>query len=234
MTGTEITLRPEIEVALSTNGAQRSPCVLVLDTSSSMGGHGRIEKLNDALQAFERALKSDETLCQQVVITVITFGGGVQIVSEWTQADAFVAPVLEANGDTPMGEAVRMAHVAIKKLQGEMKHKGIPSTRPWVFLISDGGPNDAGGWTEAADESRRECERSGGPVLWPLAVPPDADASALKRFAASTMHVYSLGNDVNFRALFEKWLIQSLVRLSQSRPNEPVQIAAPTELIIPA
>jgi uncharacterized protein YegL len=222
---------PDIEVALEVSGVQRTPCVLVLDTSSSMSSHDRIGKLNVGLKAFERAVKSDETLCQQVVLMVIGFGENVDLLSDWTQADEFVAPTLKAEGMTPMGEAMRVAHAAIQELRDKLKQHGIPYTRPWIFLMSDGGPNDDG-WEQSAAESRRACEEK-RTVVWPLAVPPGANAAALKAFARSDMQVFSVGEDANFEAVFE-WLKTSLGALANSSPGQRLQLKAPTEIIIEA
>jgi uncharacterized protein YegL len=222
---------PDIDAALEASGAQRTPCVLVLDTSSSMKSQGRIEKLNAALQMFERTLKSDEMLCQQALLMVIGFGGEVSLLCDWTQADAFAAPALQASGRTPMGQAMRMAHAAVEELGAKLQANGIAYTRPWIFLMSDGGPNDDG-WREAAAESRRACEDK-RVVVWPLAVPPGADAAALKAFAGQGMNVYSIGEDANFEAIFE-WLGNTLVKLVQSRPGQKLQLTAPSEIVIEA
>jgi uncharacterized protein YegL len=222
---------PEIDAALDASGAQRTPCVLVLDTSQSMRAHGRMDKLNAALKGFEESMKADETLCQQVLLMVIGFGERVELLCDWTQADAFVAPVLTANGRTPMGEAMRMAHAAIEELRQKLNTNGIAFTRPWIFLMSDGGPNDED-WQDAAAESRRACENKRA-VVWPLAVPPDADATALKQFARADMKVYSVGQDANFTSIFE-WLKSSLGALANSAPNQSLQIAVPSTITIEA
>lgn len=222
---------PDIDVALNASGVQRTPCVLVLDTSSSMGANGRIDKLNEGLRAFQRTITSDETLCQQVLLMVIGFGSEAEFLCDWTQADEFQAPTLQASGMTAMGEAMRMAHAAIEDLREKLKRNGIPYTRPWIFLMSDGGPNDDG-WQNAATESRKACEER-RVAVWPIAVPPDADAGALKLFARSDMNVYSLGEDANFTAIFE-WLSSTLGALSSSQPGQTLQIKAPTEIIIEA
>jgi uncharacterized protein YegL len=221
---------PTIDVALRTSGAQRTPCVLLLDTSGSMEQYGRIGALNTALRSFQKAVCSDEQLRQQVLLMIISFGGTVRIELEWTQVDEFEAPTLHTNGTTPMGEAMTVALAAIEELRAKLKGEGIPYTKPWIFLLSDGGPNDTG-WEAAAAESRRAAENS-RVVVWPIAVPPEADGHALKQFAASDMNVYVV-SETQFSSLFE-WLTTSLGALSSSRPNDVVQIAAPSTVILRA
>lgn len=223
---------PKIDADLEVINAQRTPCILVLDTSGSMSSGGRIDKLNDGLAAFQRTVTSDETLCQHVMLMIIGFGTEAEFLCDWTQADEFQAPVLKADGQTAMGEAMRMAHAAIVDIRVKLKSKGIPYTRPWIFLISDGGPNDEG-WEQAAAESRKACEDKLGPVVWPIAVPPDADGAALKLFARGDMKVYSLGEDANFRSFFER-LSSTLGALCMTPPGQKIQIQAPTDLVIDA
>lgn len=222
---------PDIEAALEASGVQRTPCILVLDTSGSMNAHDRIQKLNEALKVFQQTITTDETLCQQVLIMVIGFGSQAEYLCDWTQADEFQAPSLQASGTTAMGEAMRMAHAAIEDLRPKLKSLGIPFTRPWIFLMSDGGPNDEG-WQAAAAESRKACEER-RTVVWPIAVPPEANGKALKMFARNDMSVYSLGEDADFSAIFE-WLATSLGALAGSTPGQALQIKAPTSIIIEA
>jgi uncharacterized protein YegL len=211
----------DIDVALQTSATQRTPCVLVLDTSGSMGAEGRINQLNSALQQFETTIRGDETLRQQVILSVIGFGTDVSVLRDWTQADEFTAPQLVAGGQTAMGEAMATAHAAVEDLRGKLKAQGIPYTRPWIFLMSDGGPTD--NWQSAAAESRQRCEAKRA-VVWPFGV-TGADPQALHAFARSDMDVYSLEN-AKFDEIF-RWLASSLGALASSRPGQQLQLPPP-------
>ena len=79
----------DIDVVIDENPVQRTPCVLVLDTSGSMATDGRIAQLNQALQIFEKTIKANETLRQQLILSVIGFGSQVDILCDWTQGDEF-------------------------------------------------------------------------------------------------------------------------------------------------
>lgn len=221
---------PEIDVALKASGAQRTPCVLLLDTSGSMQEHGRIDALNAALREFEQAIKGDESLRQQVTLTLITFGGDVQVEREWMPASSFTAPTLVAQGMTPMGEAMTVALAAVEELRMKLRSEGIPYTKPWIFLMSDGAPNDTG-WEKSAAASRQAAEDK-RVVIWPIAVPPLADGSALKQFASSSMNVYAVG-EAQFSGLFE-WLTTSLGALSNSQVGDKLQLAAPSTIVLSA
>jgi uncharacterized protein YegL len=215
----------DIDAAIQISRTQRTPCVLVLDTSGSMLGDDRIGQLNRALQSFEATIKKDGTLRQQVVLSVIGFGSEVTILTDWVQADEFVAPVLSATGQTVLGKAMRTAHAAIEDLRGKLKAEGIPFTRPWIFLMSDGQPTDD--WQPAASESRQACE-SKRAAVWPFAV-AGADAKALQSFARHDMDVYSL-DGADFDAIF-RWLTTSLGAVASSTGTH-LQIAPPPVLTI--
>ena len=216
----------DIDAAIQVSRTQRTPCVLVLDTSSSMTGEKKIGQLNRALKNFEATIKNDGTLRQQVVLSVIGFGSTVDILTDWVQADEFAAPELIANGLTVLGEAMRTAHAAIEDLRGKLKAEGVPYTRPWIFLMSDGQPTDED-WKQAAADSRQHCENKRA-VVWPFAV-PGADVQALQSFARHDMDVYSL-DGADFDAIF-KWLGASLGAVASST-GAHLQIAPPPLITI--
>jgi uncharacterized protein YegL len=217
----------DIQAALDVSATQRTPCCLVLDTSGSMAIDGRIDQLNQALQGFAQTVRSQELLRQQVIISVIGFGTEATVLSPWAQADEFVAPQLVANGQTVMGEAMATAHAAVEDLREKMKARGVSYTRPWIFLMSDGGPTDR--WQESAAESRRRCEMK-RTVVWPFGV-TGADPHALHAFARPDMDVYSLEN-VNFDEIF-RWLSSSLGALASSRPGQQLQLPPPPARPLP-
>ena len=49
--------------------------------------------------------------------------------------------MLTANGNTPMGEGVRLALDLLDKRKQEYKDKGVDYYQPWLVLMSDGQPN---------------------------------------------------------------------------------------------
>src|SRR5579862_9361225 len=87
------------DVALVDNTEQRTPLVLVLDCSGSMGGEP-IAQLNEGLRVLEQELKSDVIASKRVRILVVQFGGNdaVEAVGDWRDAMEFSAPALTAMG----------------------------------------------------------------------------------------------------------------------------------------
>ena len=96
--------QPFAAAEFAENPEPRCPCVLLLDTSGSMQGDP-IEELNSGIQGFREELFSDSLSMKRVEIAVVTFGP-VNVIQNFTTADQFRLPRLEAAGDTPLGAAV--------------------------------------------------------------------------------------------------------------------------------
>ena len=168
-------LIPDVQFSDNTN--QRTPCVLVLDGSSSMAGQS-IEQLNEGLKTFETQLKSNPQTAVRVQVLVIRIGGHeeVDVVCDWCDAIDFTAPAIEANGLTPLGAGMQLALEKIEAQKQAYDANGISSTRPWVMIISDGEPNDYG-WEEIAARCR-DAESKKKVAIYPIGT-ESADFDAL-------------------------------------------------------
>jgi uncharacterized protein YegL len=175
---------------------------------------------------FGKYVTSKISLCQQLMLALVKFGPEAEIVIDWVHADEFHPQPLVAGGLTPMGKAMDLAHWLVDQIRQELKSQGIPYTRPWIFLISDGQPSeDEDDWKLAAKRSREVCEQKRATVF-PVGVPPEANAQVLHQFARTDMNVYEIGKD-SFSAMFE-WLGTTLGALSESSPGGgPLQLPAP-------
>src|SRR5262249_30834955 len=80
------------------NPEPRCACVLLLDVSGSMAGTPIME-LNAGLTAYKDELAADSLASKRVEVAIVTFGGSVQTVCDFTTADAFHPPVLTTGGD---------------------------------------------------------------------------------------------------------------------------------------
>ncbi|MDQ4078060.1 MAG: VWA domain-containing protein [Chloroflexota bacterium] len=208
------------------NPEPRCPLVLLLDTSGSMSGQP-IAELNKGLQELERALKKDRLASLRVEVALITFGGSVQLLDPrghgtlpldagqaFITADSFRPPQLQAGGDTPMGEAVRNGLRLLRERKETYKQNGIEYYRPWIFLLSDGHPTDAG-WEAAASEANAEEARKG--VMFFTVGVENADMQKLARFSTERTPLKLRG--LAFEELFN-WLSRSLSAVSHSNPGD--------------
>src|SRR5947207_1958764 len=87
------------------NPEPRCPCLLLLDTSGSMGGKP-ITELNAGIATFKESLSADSLASKRCEIAIVTFGGHVTTVVEFTTVEHFQPPILSVGGDTPMGAAI--------------------------------------------------------------------------------------------------------------------------------
>ncbi len=199
------------------NPEPRCPCLLLLDTSTSMRGD-RIRELNDGLVSFAQQLNADSLAAKRVEVGVVTFGP-VQVQAEFTSAQRWTPPHLEANGATPMGEAIVTGLNLVDQRKQVYREQGISYYRPWLFLITDGGPTDR--WAEAARRVKVAEETKAG-SFFAVGV-DDADMGTLAQIAVrEPLQLRGL----EFGALFT-WLSNSMAAVSRSQVGEEVPLSNP-------
>ena len=147
MSNTDTGLAPEeIEATV-----QRTPAVLLLDTSGSMeeetatpGGERKekIEHLNAGLELFAEEVKSKEHASVRVDVAIVTFGSEVEVTQEFTSIEEWTPPTLTASGSTPMGEAIETGIDLAEDVKRFYDENGISYTRPLLWLLTDGEPTD--------------------------------------------------------------------------------------------
>lgn len=203
----------------SSNPEPRCPCVLLLDTSGSMGG-SPISELNQGLQIFSEALSKDELAMSRIEIAIITFGP-VKVEQDFVIAREFIPPNLQASGDTPMGSAINLALDVVNERKQTYKKNGISYYRPWIFLITDGAPTDGNEWQNAAQKVH-EYETNKKVAFFSVGV-DQADMNILSRI--SIRQPVKL-RGLNFRDMFV-WLSASLTNVSRSKQSEEVPLQSP-------
>ena len=128
-------------VEFAQNPEPRCPCILLLDTSSSMWGEP-INQLNQGLKEFKKQLVQDELAAKRVEVSVVSFNSEVEVLNNFETANSFNAPTLNTRGCTEMGRAIEVAINMLEKRKADYKSNGISYYRPWIFLITDGAPTD--------------------------------------------------------------------------------------------
>jgi uncharacterized protein YegL len=208
----------EHEVSFAENPEPRCPCVLLLDTSGSMGGEP-INELNAGLALFKDELAADELAAKRVETAVVTFGGRVQTAMDFATLDAFAAPTLVAGGETPMGAAILQACDLLESRKAQYKTNGITYYRPWIFMITDGAPTDP--WSAAA-ERVKDGESKKKFSFYAVAV-KGARMDILKQISVkSPLNL----TELKFRELFQ-WLSTSLQSVARSTPGTEAPLPSP-------
>jgi uncharacterized protein YegL len=200
------------------NPEPRCACLLLLDTSGSMGGVP-IHELNAGLQAFKEALSQDSLAMKRVEIAIVTFGP-VRVQSDFQTIDSWQPPHLTASGDTPMGAAIVKGLEMLRQRKDQYRANAIEVFRPWVFLMTDGGPTDH--WQQAA-EMVKAGEAGKGLAFFGVGV-ENANMDILNKICVRTP-VKMAG--LEYRKMFE-WLSSSLSSVSSLQPGTTVPIAPPT------
>lgn len=200
------------------NPEPRCPCVLLLDTSTSMSGKP-IDELNSGLQTFKDELLSDELAAKRVEVAVVGFGP-VKVEADFQTPEFFDPPTLVADGETPMGAAIEHAIEMLRERKEIYRANGINYYRPWIFLITDGAPTDP--WENAANMVKGG-EQDGSIAFFPVGV-EGANLDVLAKL--SSREPLKL-QGLRFGDLFS-WLSKSLQRVSQSQLGTEVSLPAPT------
>jgi len=206
-------------VEFAENPEPRVPCVLIVDTSTSMHGP-RIDELNKGLQIYQQELLGDPLAAKRVEIAIVTFGGRVTRLVDFVSATEFQPPKLQVIGGTPMGGAISEALDMIEERKNSYREHGIAYYRPWAFLITDGEPNDhwkpVSSRIAAGEKDKSFCffavgvEGANMGVLEELCVRKPLWLQGLK-----------------FQELFS-WLSNSQQMVSRSTPGDEVPLPDPT------
>lgn len=207
---------PDIQFDTS-NPDPRCACILVLDTSTSMHG-AKIDQLNMGLQVLSDELKKDALARVRVELMVITFGPA-EIAQSFTLARDFEPMVLEASDDTPLGEALELALEQLEERKQVYKSAGVAYYRPWIFLITDGEPNDE--W-ERASTKLKKAESSKKVAFFGVGV-DGADMEMLTELSERKPLKLS---GLKFAEMFQ-WLSGSLTSVSLSSVGDKVLLKNP-------
>lgn len=194
------------------NPEPRCPVILLLDTSGSMDGKP-IQELNRGLTTFKQSLQEDGLASLRVEVAILTFGGSVNLIQDFVTIEQFAPPKLEANGVTPMGEAITYALNLLEDRKEIYKSNGIQYYRPWLWLITDGSPTDS--WQTVAQRAKN-AERDRKLSLFTVGV-QGADMITLGQIS-SPERLPLLLNGLDFKSMF-LWLSQSMKQVSQSKPG---------------
>jgi uncharacterized protein YegL len=214
---TNLEQRPFGNAEFAENPENRCPVLLLLDNSGSMQGRP-ISELNTGLQVFRDELFADSLAAKRVDVAIVTFGP-VKTETDFTGIQYFQAPTLSASGDTPMGAAIEHGVDLIQRRKDAYRANGISYYRPWIFLITDGGPTDS---VTRASTLIREGEAKKSFMFYAVGV----EGSNMDNLKQISVRDPVKLEGLRFRDLFQ-WLSASLSSMSRSQPGQEIELTNP-------
>lgn len=205
------------EQELIDNPTARVPICLVLDTSGSMSGD-KINELNEGIRLFYDAILNDNFAKYSAEIAIVTFGGNVRKILDFSSIEKQDVPILTAYGNTPMEEAVNLALDLLEQRKKEYSNAGVDYYQPWMVLMTDGCPDVV---PSRSAQRTRELIENRKLTIFPIGIGPDADLNTLRMFSPKRDPLRLKG--LRFKDFFE-WLSKSVSRVSQSIPGERIEL----------
>lgn len=230
------------------NFEQKCLCVLVLDVSGSMraivdnsnvtytgetaiidgrkyklvtGGTMRIDLLNQGLQDFHKEIVSDETTSQRLELSIITFNDAVRVIQEPALPENVTIPILHADGETAMVDAVNEAIDKVEARKKWYKETGQKYYRPWIILMTDGEPN-AGQDIDSLARRVKVDTAAKKYAFLPVGV-EGADMEVLHKIEGEGMKATKL-KGMRFSQFF-KWLSASMEKITKAEEGQAVNLS---------
>ncbi len=215
------TTRLDEAVEFAENPEPRCPCVLLLDTSSSMRGDP-ITALNQGLQAFKEELTKDPLASRRVEVAVVTFDSAVNMVQDFVTADQFDPPTLTAQGATHMGSGMHKGLDMVQARKAQYRDNGIAYFRPWVFMITDGAPQgESEDVVTRAVQRIKDDEATNRVAFFAVGV----EGANMTRLTDMVVRTPVKLRGLNFVEMFV-WLSRSMEAVAQSKIDDK-QVALP-------
>ncbi len=195
--------------------------LFLLDTSGSMSARipgtntSPIEELTSALNRFKAEVCQDEHTKDILDVAIIEFNDTYKVIQEFSPIEYMKPVELYASGMTYMSGAIDKAIEMVTDRSRFYRRSGAEPYKPWIVLISDGGPMD-----DIEDVAHKvnlmvEQEKL---AFWSLAV-EGADLEVLHELSGRRV-LKLAGYDFSS---FLDWANKSMRAVSQSSPGEKVK-----------
>jgi len=127
--------------------SRKVPMCLLVDVSGSMqnkdgSNRPKIDELNINMQSLIDYIRNDSKASQICDLSIISFGGSVNVVSGYSNISNIHFQPLQAVGATPMGEAVKKAIELLRIRRNYYRSNDIEHYKPILLIMSDGNPTD--------------------------------------------------------------------------------------------
>jgi uncharacterized protein YegL len=202
----------------SVSTARPLPVIVLADASGSMSQHDKIAALNEAVREMIASFAEMDEARVEIHVAVIAFGGrGARLHLPLQPAHLARWEPLEAEGKTPMGQAITLATSLLEDRALLPRRAYCPT----IVLVSDGIPTDE--WREPL-EALKVASRGGKAHRVAMAIGVDAQAQVLESFvdgAGDRNFIYRAADARDIRRFF-RWVTLSTQQQSRGpNPNQP-------------
>lgn len=188
-------------------------CLFVVDTSGSM--INSIDSLNEGLRVFQETLNKDDLCRNRLDVAVIEFNDQHKLVQNWVPLSEFKPPLLRAGGLTYMAGALDLAMQMVRDQAHEYAKHGIRPLTPYIFLLSDGKPDDN---IDAIAREIRTKEADKKFKVWTLGAGA-YHKDTLRKISGDSNMLALVG--VDFTEFFD-WATMEFRNMSVTAPGHPV------------
>lgn len=209
------------------NYQQKCCCALVLDVSGSMSG-APIMELNNGLQDFYQDIQTDSTTADRLEVAVIEFSDSIKTLIAPSLVSNFSMPTLTTKGSTKLVDGVREGINVVRSRKAWYKQTGQPYYRPWIILITDGGPDGGQDVPGLANEIRDGVSKKEF-FFFAIGV-QGADMNMLATISDPSMPPAQL-QGLKFSNFF-KWLSASMTTVTNSKDGDKVNLPNPANWMI--
>lgn len=177
---------------------ERTPTVLLLDTSGSMGQQttdengnkrAKIEQLNDGLEFFKDEIEKKDHAETRVDVAMVSFGSDVSIEQDFTPIGNWNPQQLSDGGGTPMGEAIEKGIDLVEERKSEYRDNGYAYNRPIIWLLTDGRPTDMTEGDQMWDRVQKQLDKGTGDnhfLFFAFGIGEEADMRMLDELVSVT------------------------------------------------
>lgn len=209
---------------LLTNPTHRVAVGLCLDVSDSMSG-APVEELNAGVNLFFDALLADPVAKASAEVAIVAFAEFAGVKLDFQSVDRVSSvPILRTKSElglsTNLGGGAALTIDLLEQRKSEYRAAGVDYFQPFFVLMTDGRPTTDEHFAAASRVVELETARK--LAVMPIGIGPHADMAVLAAFSKKNQPLRLQG--LKFNEFF-KWLSQSIVRVSQSRPGETVPLA---------
>ena len=210
------------------NFEQKCPVCFVIDRSGSMSGTP-IDNLNDGLKVFEQQISNDTITASRLDISIVSFGSDTKLERDFGLIDEAEMPIIGISGSTRLVDGVRHGIKQINERKAWYKSTGQTYYRPYLILMTDGGPDSDQDVDGLANEIKQLANNK-NLNFWPIGV-QGADMNMLAKIAVPGVGASlppMMLDGLNFVELF-KFLSASFSKISKSKEGEKVDITPKKE-----